>query len=394
MILKMKHYSIVNVAAVISLLLLLFISCNKGAVFKGEADYSDVETIRYDYTKDNFIPRDSVFGDISFVKLETRDDNHIGMVNQVLLGDSTIIVVDWTIANGVFMFDFDGKYLGKISGLGDVHNEYRRLSYVCKKSDNTIALFDEWSNKIMMYDERGHYIKSIYTNLLSASAMEFISDDLMAYDIYFKFPTYNEKYGNMSFLINNLNMETKYKFGRTDFKPFSYTRCYNLYSYDNHVYCNVNFKDCIYELKEDGVKAKYRLLYGPENVTEHSFKTKNEYNELQELYPYFDGDFVELKDYTYVMFSGENGRELLYKHSTKETFALSSEFDNPMVTFFRHPNVRYKDNIMVCALSAAEVCYCLMAIIPQTPENNSVKALFPGINIDTNPILFFYELVS
>ena len=273
-----------------------------------------------------------MFGRITIVSLETNDDNLIGAVDQVILGDSTIIIADRNIAKAVFMFDYDGKYVGRISNLGNGRNEYLDLTYVCKRKDKSIALLDEISGVILVYDERGNYIETIKNNLY-ANAMEFITDELMAFDIYDRYPKSYDPYGDVSFAVRNKDQETKYLFGLTDFKQgFNYTRYYNLYSYDDVVYCNVNFEDYIYELTSDTVKAKYRIIYGPENVNNYPYKNKEELYSLQDNYPFFEGEFVELSDYTYLMYRGLNGNEMFYNHNTKQTVAISSGFNNPFLS--------------------------------------------------------------
>ena len=299
---------------------ILLFSCCKRKTIPHNADYSEVDTISYDYTKSkNIISRDSIFGEISFICLETTDNNLIGMVDQVLFGDSTIIVVDRMIANGIFLFDYNGKYVGRMSRMGNGHNEYRRLSYVSKRPDNKYAVFDEISGVIMVFDERGRYIEKKRSDLY-ASAMEYISQDLMAFDIFARYPHNYKPFYGASYVIKGSDMKIEYTFGLPELDShFNYSRYYNLYSYGRKVYCNVNFDDYIYELNESCVKAKYFISFGPENVSRHSFRTQEEYYALKDQYPYFEGEFVELADYTYVMFRGENGRELLYKHSSKDT---------------------------------------------------------------------------
>ena len=370
------------------------ISCNEKRIIPNQADFSDVDSIIYDYSdKENIIPRDSVFGKISFIALETVDDNLIGMVDQVLFGDSTIIIVDRMIANGVFLFDMEGKYVGRMSRLGNGHNEFRRLSYVSKRPDNNFAVFDELSNNIMIFDERGKHIETIKSDMFS-SAMEFIGQDHIAFNIFARYPDFYEPYYGASFVIKGLDMKLKYLFGHPGFdNHFNYTRYYNLYSFNDIVYCNVNFEDVIYELGVDSVKAKYRIIYGPDNVNNHQYKTKEEYYALMELYPFFEGEFIELDDYTYLMFRGENGRELFYKHSTKETLALSSGYNNPMISFFRRPLARYGDKTMVCALPVSEALYCKNILMQTSPDDKNVTELFSSISVDSNPILFFFDVV-
>lgn len=373
--------------------IMMIVSCDNTKQIPCDADYSDVDTISYNYKEGKAISRDSVFGKISFLPLETRKDNLIGMTDKVILGDSTIIIVDKYIAKSVFMFDYSGVFIGRISNQGNGRNEYLEISDVCQRPDKSIAIFDELKGIILVYDERGNYIETIKSELFG-SAMEFIDEELMAFDIYNRYPAKMAPYGGTSFVIKDKEMNNKYLFGTNNkLDNCNYSRFYNLYSFGGNVYCNVNFEDYIFQFCFDSVKAKYRIEYGPENVNRYPYKTKEELYSLQKQYPFFEGEFVELKDYTYLMFRGEDGNELIYNHSTKETIALSFGFNNPMIVFFRRPMARYKDNTLVCALTASELLAHRSMLSEATIQKETVDSLFSVIDIDSNPVLFFFEVV-
>ena len=246
---------------------------------------------------------------------------------------------------------------------------------------------------IMVFDERGKYVETVHSDLY-ASAMEYVDNEVMAFNVFARYPDFVEPYCGASFVVKDKDMGIRYLFAKTGLdNSFSYSRYYNLYSYDNRVYCNVNFEDFIFELKPDGVKARYRILFGPENVSNHAFETEEQYYKLKAQYPYFEGEFMELDDYTYLMFRGQNGRELFHKHSTKETFALSTGFNDPMTAFFRRPLARYGDRTMVCALPVSEVLACRGILSGPSVNAEEIKKLYSTINVDSNPVLFFYEVV-
>lgn len=373
--------------------IMMIISCDNTKQIPCDADYSEVDTIYYNYKEGKDISRDSVFSKITFLPLETREDNLIGMTDKVIIGDSTIIIVDKYIAKSVFMFDYCGDYIGRISNNGNGRNEYLEISDVCQRPDKSIAIFDELRGNILVYDERGNYIETIKSELF-ANAMEFIDEELMAFDIYNRYSAKMAPYGGASFVIRDKEMNNKYFFGTNNkLDNCNYSRYYNLYSFGGNVYCNVNFEDYIFQLSSDSVKAKYRIEYGPENVNRYPYQTKEELYSLQKQYPFFEGEFVELKDYTYLMFRGEDGNELIYNHSTKETIALSSGFNNPMIVFFRRPMARYKDNTLVCALTASELLVHRSMLSEASIQKETVDRLFSAIDIDSNPVLFFFEVV-
>ena len=92
------------------------------------------------------------------------------------------------------------------------------------------------------------------------------------------------------------------------------------------------------------------------------------------------------------MFRGENSRELIYKHSSKDTYALSKGYDNPMISFFRRPIARYNENTLVCVLTASEVMLTKGVLMMTAKDNKDVKALYSSVDPDSNPVLFFFDV--
>ena len=54
---------------------------------------------------------------------------------------------------------------------------------------------------------------------------------------------------------------------------------------------------------------------------------------------------------------------------------------------------RYKDNTLVCALTASELLVHRSMLSEASIQKETVDRLFSAIDIDSNPVLFFFEVV-
>jgi len=358
------------------------------------ADFSDVDTIMYDTEHPNIILRDSIYDNVHYIKLETKKECLIGNVDDLLLGDSTIVVMDKYIAQAAFLFDYNGKYLGQLSKMGRGPHEYLRVSDVTLY-DGKIVLFDEISDKMMFFDERGHYLDEIYCEIF-ATAVEFIDSDNILFDISGRYYTGNKKYNKYSFVLQNRNMDIKYRFGLPDYDgSFSLSRNVNLIKCGDSIYGNVSFKDIIYLLDKEGAHAKYSLVMKPYAASDFPFSTQDEYESICKKYSFFDGEFIELKDYSYVFYRGHTDEStycLLYNHKTKTTRAISNGFNNPMSCFFFYPITRCSDNTLVCAVKASRMNWFKGALNDALQDSEILQDLYSDITYDSNPVLFFYNI--
>lgn len=358
------------------------------------ADFSNVDTILYDTQHQNIIPRDSIYDNVRYIKLETKKECLIGNVDDLLLGDSTIVVMDKYIAQAAFLFDYDGHYLGQLSKMGRGPHEYLRVSDVTLY-DGKIVLLDEIKGKMLFFDERGHYLDEIDSEIF-ATAFEFIDSDNIIFDISERYYAGCKPYDNYSFVLKNRDMVIKYLFGKPNHgKGFDLCRNVNLIKCGDSIYGNVNYMDIIYVLDKDGARARYNLIMKPYSGNDFPFSTQEELLANQRKYPSFDGEFIELKDYSYIFYRGHDSEKiysLLYNHKTKTTRAISNGFNEPMSCFFSYPITRYSDNTLVCAVKSSQMNWFKAVLSDTFPDSGFLEDLYSDITYDSNPVLFFYDI--
>lgn len=374
---------------------LTVLSCNRVSKYNMDADYSGIDTILYDMDNGKTIPRDDVFGQIRFVKLETSKDVLLGRIDQILFGDSTMIVVDKRNAKAIYLFDYNGNSVGRMSRVGNGPKEYIGIKYVSKMADGRIALFDDLKSRIMIFDERGTYDSCIETDVY-ATSLEFIDSTNIVFDISSHYYPGYKPYDCYSIALKDRDMQIKYLFGKSYYgKDFHMVRNHNLYKYGDSIYCNVNFQDIIYTLDSCGIRAKYNLMLKPHSASDFSFKSQEEYESIRNDYSSFEGDFFELKDYTFIHYRGSSSEQILdlvYDHDTKSTVSIGRFYNNPMLSFWGYPIARFSDNTLVCSVNASQVLLFKDMLFEQSGNIQEVVQLYDNLTIDDNPILFFFDL--
>ncbi|MCQ2056916.1 MAG: 6-bladed beta-propeller [Bacteroidaceae bacterium] len=383
--------------AVLGIYALLNAACTNVSEKKLEADWTGTDTIVLDTENTQLIARETAVDSVWYVKLESVEESFVGHVDQVLFGDSTILVVDTRIAKAIFRFDYQGRYLGRMSNLGNGPDEFLSLLGLAELPNGTFALFDPRRQRICIFDESGNMVSSIECPMY-AKSVQFIDDETIVFDVFnFRNKDTETVGGHASYLVRDNRMKELYKFGSTDFeRDFSYTRHHNMYSYDGVVYCNVNFDDVIYEMGRDGVKAKYLLEIRPDGTANHlPVRTEKEYHSLWHRYNHFSGDFIELKDYTYFCASVVQPdfwqAHLLYSHRTRKPYIMINDFDDPMMSFFGIPESRFGDNCLVSWVSASNVISSVERMSEKT-DDPRLRELVSGMSRDDNPVLFFYKV--
>ena len=371
----------------------IIISCNK--VSNMRLDDSSIETVVMDVNDMSIENRDDVFKDIKYVVLETSKDNLIGQIDDLFFIDDKIIVVDKNIAKSVFIFDNTGKFLTRVSNNGRGSHEYLQLTHVFVENGD-IAINDIYKREINYFDTNGKFIKTIQYDLLFNEA-ESLGDNQIVCNIY-QGKSKNYSYlDDYSFVV--LDGNDRYKpvsaFGADNSNyDMILSRIKNLYSFEGHVYCTINFENVIYELTKDSVIAKYRLAMTPDDLEDVTFNTTEESMEYTSKHPFFHGFYVELKDYSLfgVSVPNQGCQQFVYNHKTKKAYLIPLYYSNPLCSFFSTNLFRYGDNTIVAPINSSYVVNLRNTMEAQGINNIFENESLDKISEEQNPILFFYEL--
>ena len=376
----------------------LSISCNHLSN-SAEADYSNVTQIQYDERAENMIAIDQIVDRCSFVRLETGQSNLIGLIDQILFCDSFIVVVDQHIAKSIFVFNHEGKFLNRISRLGNGPGEYLHINHVAINDHDEVCILDNIKGRITFFDLSGRFISSQDLPFKSLK-MEFLGEDYILFDVENCIAVSgNRKIIDKScYVLTDYEGKVKYGFGEDhSYENPSYkTYLENLLKSDGKIYLRLDHGNTVFELDQDSIKAKFEIslkhdkLYVP---TIEDLSTGDGYTEIRLQMPSFSGRLFLCKDYScYRMIFPERANLYTWFFMSNETgkmLTLSTESDDPVLYMFDNPRARYSDNTLVEEISPTFLLSHKDEVLSDSMVENP-EALFDGLSLEDNPVLFFY----
>jgi hypothetical protein len=393
------------------------VSCgknNRSVIFEA-VDASDVEIINIDVKNGIRCPLDSLFtNNVWFVRLETTNESLIGEVSKVLFADSLIFVVDAEQTKSIFIYDMRGKYISKIAKFGNGHGEYTMIHNVFIDSKNErLVIVDTPQRKMIYFSYRGDFITEESRRFASSNTVILPSGN----NVYYCEPN-NDFFNNGDnvLVVTNDKKEVIYTACREFHNNyFYYAVLQQLWNYDGQVFFYPNWQDTLFLITDTVAIAQYYINVLPDkmpqpqdipNLSDVSFA-----DDYLKKYPYFNGQFVEFRDYTLITLAMPRGNSSLhafYSHRTKKTYIKNFDFYDYLYSFCRNYEMlfasRYKDNTVVVPfwphnLPDKKFLYQDMPkLIKEFGFNNKtiqkqfLDSLYNNMEDDDNPILFFYEI--
>jgi hypothetical protein len=123
------------------------LSCTEQNKSDGNAEH----IIYFDTKKsiEKYDMKDLTDGTFGIIPLETTDDCLIANIDKIEIKDDRIYVMD-ELAQSVYIFDMNGKYLNKIHKRGQGPGEYTNLSYMTV-TDSSVIIIDHYAEKQINY---------------------------------------------------------------------------------------------------------------------------------------------------------------------------------------------------------------------------------------------------
>lgn len=383
---KHSHY--------IALIIILFSSCyKKGSIITSNS--SILEEIIIDPQKGISLSLDSLIEKVEYIKLETTDQNLIGKINQLLFTDSLIFIVDSESSRSINVFDLQGNFKHRIFHLGNGPKEYVEISNICIIPDKEqLAILDRPQHRIIYYKYNGEYVQTEQMPF-AFNYFEFLKSGNKVYDIY---GVNDAKLGankESSLIVTDSINNIVYSFFKDIYnRDFFYTKNKTLRKFQEEIYYSPNITDTIYMIKDSIVEAKYHINITENNLTNVNFNTNEEFYNLLNKYYFFNGDYIELKDFTYVNIMSPWGYpSAIYVHSKKKTYLNSNTGDHPLFNFLTTaPKARYKENCIVLDVQSYRILALKDKLYKNEKYNILLDSLFKNLTEDSNPVLFFYHL--
>lgn len=379
------------------LIIIILFSCKK-ETNKSRISETEIENITIDLDNNIQVAYDSLIERVEFIKLETTEDNLIGQISQVFFIDSLIIVVDSENAKSISVFEINGKFKNTIGEIGNGPEEFVEISnVVIVPNSNLLTVLDRPQKKILYYSLDGTFVKYERQPFM-LNYFEFLDSGHKAFNTISMFDyAYGRNRGKSLIVTDSTNEIIYGAFDDTYRDDFHYVINRPLRKYGQQVFFSTNLTDSIYIVQNDKIIPKYYIDIknnSMPNLNDKGLTTDELYNFMDTRF-FYNGDFIELEDFTFVNIATPWSYPFaVYHHEKQEVFLASGKFDNPLYSFFENaPIARYKKNGIVFIVSP----YILIDFKKALYENNRnykkiLDELFKDVELDSNPILFIYYL--
>lgn len=119
---------------------------------------------------------------IKLIRLETKKESAFANIDKLLVTDEFLLVCDYDKTKAVLMFDCDGNFVRKISGLGRGPGEYTRLYAVdIDRKNHQIIIYDLSTKKLIFYGYDGTFLKEIHLKNYCGMTFSCVNDTLFAF---------------------------------------------------------------------------------------------------------------------------------------------------------------------------------------------------------------------
>ena len=352
--------------------------------------------VNIDLNKD-CLPFDSLMTKVSYVKLETTGDNLVGGISQILFVDDKIIIVDAEKSKTITVYDGKGHFLYKIGTLVQGLMEYGSLDHVAfTPGKEMLVITDLKSGCLKYYSIGGIYVKSVKLPYWFSES-EFLTDNLIAgfTDGGNVISDENEDYKPLLVITDLFGNVSSSAFQSYYKKEYTSTILEPIRHFNDRVLYNNPNTDSIYLLTSNSIELAYHLnIKGAKPMIINEDITNDLLREHRRNNPFFNGDFIELKDGAifHIFESGFPGYRFgIYSNAKQRTFCCNDIRYSPFFCFFDAPKARYGDNTVVVD-ARSDIALAYKDELYKLGKKEEIDEFYKDLTEDNNPVLFFYEL--
>ena len=343
------------------------------------------------------LPFDSLMTKVSYVKLETTGDNLVGGISQILFVDDKIIIVDAEKSKTITVYDGKGHFLYKIGTLVQGLMEYGSLDHVAfTPGKEMLVITDLKSGCLKYYSIGGIYVKSVKLPYWFSES-EFLTDNLIAgfWSGGTVIPGENKNYKPLLVITDLFGNVSSSAFQSYYKKEYTSTILEPIRQFNDRVLYNNPNTDSIFLLTPNGIELAYHLnIKGAKPMILNEDITNDLLREHRRNNPFFNGDFIELKDGAifHIFESGFPGYRFgIYSNAKQRTFCCNDIRYSPFFCFFDAPKARYGDNTVVVD-TRSDIALAYKDELYKLGKKEEIDEFYKDLTEDSNPVLFFYEL--
>ena len=366
----------------ISYLLLLLLSVVSCSTPSHQELEQKVQYIPYNGNSESIYSGD-IFKTISFIPLETNDTCLLGTASRIIYKNAIYYIKS---NNRIYLFDDKGDIIRIINRHGDGPEEYNYFWMMAVSDKGHISLIQRGEFSIITYNSYGNFISRLKLDTIKARDLKYLNDSILITKSDF------ERNGNKYHVINMNNSTIE-----NSLYPISYRE---------H---RIAMKDCMTAYQGKILTCDYHSNEIHE-ITKDSVSIKYIFNINGKMPPagYWDNnqiDYLTLdKDYEEKGYIGdipcfvENDKAILFRfHGMKEgleSFAYINKLTGQIRTF---DTIILADGLSVKptffhAQDNGKLIFAIEPISILESGNEELKAKFPDLEEDSNPVLLYVEL--
>ena len=158
---------------------LVFEGCKPGNVSTSSIVFTELKHLKPPDEQKEALNIGAIYtAPVKLVNLKSNNDFIIGKIDKVILHKDKIYVLDKSIAKELYIFDIDGKPLGRINKKANKLKSIRDFSI----DEDTLYILDETKKNICVFDINGTtLIKTIKLKPNNISNFEVINKDIICY---------------------------------------------------------------------------------------------------------------------------------------------------------------------------------------------------------------------
>jgi hypothetical protein len=327
------------------------------------AELDDTEAVTIDLSNERAEnSMDSIVTSVSCVHLKTDKSSKLSGIQgirKITTVNGILYVLDKQFAS-IRAFDANGKYLFEVGGIGITDDKFLKVEdFAYNPNRKTLWVLCNTPKKLSEFSLRGKFIRNISMNFF-ASSVGFIDADKLCYFI-------NQNETDLSGKKNLLLTDTT---NNVDQRFFDFPKGINamieftggIYQTNDKVFFNPPFEPKIYQLSRNKISQKYKINFGPEDVSKPLFQR-----------PYLGTSFVEAGDYVGFNYKKKGIYQLsFYNKKTKKVFTTNPALSPLNFLFSSDVFSQYKDTLTILL----EAKYLQTALKINEP---AFKNKFPGV---------------
>jgi len=343
--------------------------------------------------------------ELKYIPLETRSECLMSSVRKILVLENKIYILDNDVANSIFVFSLEGKFIYKINKQGKGPGEYLSLTDFDVDNLGNIFVNDQMSRKIIKYSNHGTNFLEIFHNDLCYLYLNYISDSLVIFEDYRYFTDIKNKKEPCGIVywnpVTKKVVDRFFPLRKRNYEEIARTTDRVIWNSGERLSYLRSFSDTIFELQENGPIAKYAFKFPikirPFSDLEHLVEVKNKFEIAMGKYGAVITNFYETEEFLFMNFNVfEELHYFYYKKNEKRTLTGKAVLKNQAIMTGIIADAIY-DDYFISVIQDGQLALYLKEAKSNAKwfknqfGDESVD-LLKSLPDDTNPILVMYKL--